>query len=363
MRVQHYAPPPRAATGVAAYAQRLQAAMSEAGAEFSAGDGLPLYHLGNNPWHADIYERSLREPGLVVLHDAVLHHFLLGRLSEEQYREEFIYNYGVWHSQTAEQLWTRRARAGADQRYFAWPMLKRAMKAARAVVVHNPMAEQIVRRHAPQVPLLRLPHLMAAMPEPSAVQRGRIAELRRDWVASGETCVFAVMGYLRSTRRLVSVLRAFHRLQSAGYPVRLLIAGAWVDGPEPELLQRTAGVARRPFFSDEEFPLALQAADVVVNLHWPSAGETSGILLHAMAAGRPCIVSDGEEVADLPEKVCVRCATGAAEEEMLGELMAWLVAHRVARQDIGEHARWRIQTQHQPVQVAQSLLAFAREVQ
>ena len=33
---------------------------------------LPIYHIGNNPLHLPIYQRSLEEPGLVVLHDLSL---------------------------------------------------------------------------------------------------------------------------------------------------------------------------------------------------------------------------------------------------------------------------------------------------
>ena len=33
---------------------------------------LPVYHIGNNALHLPIYQRSLEEPGLVVLHDLSL---------------------------------------------------------------------------------------------------------------------------------------------------------------------------------------------------------------------------------------------------------------------------------------------------
>src|SRR5260370_42643863 len=56
-----------------------------------------LYHLGNNGLHADIYRPAIASPGVVVLHDAVLNHFLLGQLNETQYEDEFVYNYGELH--------------------------------------------------------------------------------------------------------------------------------------------------------------------------------------------------------------------------------------------------------------------------
>ena len=41
-----------------------------------------LYHVGNNALHREIYQRALTNPGVVVLHDAVLQHLLLGMLGE-----------------------------------------------------------------------------------------------------------------------------------------------------------------------------------------------------------------------------------------------------------------------------------------
>ena len=99
MTVGFHSPLPPAATGVAEYAATLLAALRERGEVVpGARDaGVHLYHLGNNQLHREIYRRALEKPGVVVLHDAVLHHFLLGSLDREAYIEEFVYNYGEWH--------------------------------------------------------------------------------------------------------------------------------------------------------------------------------------------------------------------------------------------------------------------------
>ena len=135
MIVGFHSPLPPAATGVAAYAATLLAALWEWG-EVSPGAQnarVHLYHLGNNQLHREIYTRALERPGVVVLHDAVLHHFLLGSLDREAYIEEFVYNYGEWHRAHAAELWTARPRAGADPRFFRYPMLRRIAEATEAV--------------------------------------------------------------------------------------------------------------------------------------------------------------------------------------------------------------------------------------
>jgi len=108
-----------------------------------------LYHLGNNPLHRDIYRRALARPGVVVLHDAVLHHFLLGWLDRAAYLEEFAFNYGDWSRGLAAELWRSGRRSAQDPRYFQYAMLRRVAESARAVVVHNPGAAGLSRRMPP----------------------------------------------------------------------------------------------------------------------------------------------------------------------------------------------------------------------
>src|SRR5215469_9461373 len=46
------------------------------GPENLAGYDLCVYNLGDHlPFHEKIFETSLRAPGMVVLHDLVMHHF------------------------------------------------------------------------------------------------------------------------------------------------------------------------------------------------------------------------------------------------------------------------------------------------
>ena len=37
---------------------------------------IALYHIGNTPWHGFAYETALRHPGVVVMHEANLHHLI-----------------------------------------------------------------------------------------------------------------------------------------------------------------------------------------------------------------------------------------------------------------------------------------------
>ena len=107
MNVGYFSPLPPAKTGVADYAEALLDALRMHG-EVRIDDAnadVALYHIGNNQLHGAIYDRALAHPGIVVLHDAVLQHFFLGRLKERRYVDEFIFNYGEWTRSLAEDLW------------------------------------------------------------------------------------------------------------------------------------------------------------------------------------------------------------------------------------------------------------------
>jgi hypothetical protein len=84
--VGFFAPLPPSNTGVADYAGALLSEMRLTGRveiEGARAD-VALYHVGNNQLHRGIYRRALERAGVVVLHDAVLQHFLLGVLSEDE---------------------------------------------------------------------------------------------------------------------------------------------------------------------------------------------------------------------------------------------------------------------------------------
>jgi len=103
----------------------------------------------------------------------------------------------------------------------------------------------------------------------------------------------------------------------------------------------------------------LAAADVVLALRFPTLGEMSAVLLRAMAAARPVIVTAGTPAGvDFPEGVVVPVDPGRYEEAELQAQLALL--HR--RPDLGDRvgalARRHVQAHHDPEQLARRLFEF-----
>jgi glycosyltransferase involved in cell wall biosynthesis len=308
--------------------------------------GVALYHLGNNALHAAIYRRALEHPGIVVLHDSVLHHFLLGQLSEAAYIEEFVYNYGEWSRGRARDLWRSRASSASDNRYFESPLLKRAAESARAVVVHNPAAGGVVKAHAPHARIVEIPHLFQAPPTTSISDRLRYRQ--RLGIAPG-VFLFGMFGYLRESKRLIPALQAFAEVHRELPETAMLVAGDFVSrdlARAAHPLLHAPGVIRLPHLSERHFWLAAASVDSCINLKYPAAGETSGIAIRLMGMGKPVILTDSPECARYPEDACLRVPHGAVEGDSLRHYMIMLASLHEAARTVGENAMAHIQERH-----------------
>ena len=348
MTVGFHSPLPPARSGVADYSAALLAELRrhgtvEVGAERC---DVALYHLGNNRLHADSYRRAIERQGVVVLHDAVLHHFLLGQLSESAYQDEFVYNYGEWNRGLARDLWRGRAASGSDERYFRYPMLKRVAERSRAVIVHNPAAARAVREHAPEARIVEIPHLFAP---PDLPPEADVLRYRQSLGIDPGAFVFGVFGYLRESKRVISVLEAFGTLRRDRPRTALVIAGQFVSSDLERAIQpmlSAGGVFRLPFLEEYEFWLAARMIDACINLRYPSAGESSGIAVRMMGIGKPVLVTDSEEYGRVPEDAIVRIAPGPAERDSLLYHMTVLAKAAGVADAIGERAAHHIATHH-----------------
>jgi glycosyltransferase involved in cell wall biosynthesis len=345
---------PPAPTGIADYAAVLLQALRRLGSVQVAPErcDVALYHLGNNSLHAEIYRRALKRPGVVVLHDALLHHFLLGQLNERDYVDEFVYNYGGWNRGLAEELWRGRAASSADSRYFRFPMLKRVAVQARAVVVHNPAAARAVREHAPQARIVEIPHLFQP---PTLPTQSEVAEYRKRLVLAPNAFVFGVFGYLRESKRLVTVLATFNRLHRENASTALIVAGSFTSIEHERAITSllvAPGVVRLPYLEAHEFWLAASAVDAGISLRDPAAGETSGITIRLMGIGKPVLVTDAEENALFPEATCLRIGTGVAEYDSLYSHLVLLTSVPGVARAIGMRAADHVRVHHSLDRVA-----------
>ncbi|MFZ2490802.1 MAG: hypothetical protein WA208_04880, partial [Thermoanaerobaculia bacterium] len=146
MRIAMLTPLPPSKSGVAHYAsilipelaKRAEVSAFASLAGYSRGDfDAVVYQLGNNPHHEVMFREALREPGVIVLHDLVLHHLIveltLARGDAEGYVRELAASHGE-----AGAAWARGRAAGlhTEMGNFLLPASVEVAQRSRAVIVH-----------------------------------------------------------------------------------------------------------------------------------------------------------------------------------------------------------------------------------
>ncbi|MBI4873685.1 MAG: methyltransferase domain-containing protein [Acidobacteria bacterium] len=347
MRVALFSPLPPSRSGIADYSEALVAALRER-AEVEAFTGRPaafdpaafdalLYQIGNNPHHAFAYEMALAFPGVVALHEANLHHLLaeitIKRGDWDAYLAEVAYDGGLEALAYAGRV--RALEVGPD--YEGVPMLRRLVERSRAFVVHSGAMEEELRRAGFRGPVAVIPH-GAWLPD----EAGRMGYRQRLGLDES-TPLIGVFGFLKPYKRIAESLRAFRRLVRVEPRARLVLVGEpHPDFPVHALIRRLnleAHVRVLGFVGIDDFTGYMAACDVVLNLRFPTVGESSGSLLRALGLGRAVVVSGVGSFRELPDGIVLKAPVDASEEDFLYEYLNLLVSRPEMARALGARAR------------------------
>lgn len=341
---------PPSQSGIADYSQALAAELQhrvalsifdrpDASFDLSAYD-VALYHVGNNPCHGFVYETALRHPGVVVMHEANLHHLIadltIKRGDWDSYLAECELNGGAPALEYAKQV--RTLTVGPD--YEGVAMTRRLLNASRGLIVHSRFVGRIMRESGFEGPIATIPH-GAWIPQ-------TCRNATRDSLGLDEsTPLVGAFGHLKPYKRIAESLRALRRLIKVDSRVRMILVGE----PHPDLridqLIRTLGLDEHVrvlgFAPIDKFVEYIGACDIVLNLRYPTVGETSGSLQRALGLGKAVIVSDVGAFSELPGDICLKVPTSPdrpqEEEDYIFEYLNLLVSRPDLARALGARAK------------------------
>jgi glycosyltransferase involved in cell wall biosynthesis len=260
-----------------------------------------VYQLGNSRTHEFIWPYLLRWPGLTVLHDTHLHHArgraLLSRKRTAEYRAEFAWNHPGVRADAAE-----LAIRGFDGAYYYdWPMVRTVVSASRVVATHSRGSLAELQASWPEQPF---EYLALAEGRRTVLPESAREEIRSALAIPESAVVFGVFGALSAEKRIPQVLRAFAETSVRAPNAVLVLAGTRDPSVDIDSLIGTLGIggATRILegLDDAQFDRTIAAADVSLNLRWPSAREMSGPWVRALAAGRATVIVDLVHLALVP---------------------------------------------------------------
>lgn len=386
-RVAYFSPLPPKRTGIATYsaqlipelARHLTLTLHDTAPTDSRLAGLPvhdpvahpavlmrgdfdvrLYHLGNNPhFHLEIYHALLRQPGVVVLHDAVLY-FLVAGQGAGGLLKELCLEHGVRGLAEYQRILQSCPRG----ELLAYPhpglhaLLGRVLRHALGIIVHSETSRRQIRALGYSGPMETVPMLHHPASVAQAMRHDASRTRAELGVAPGEV-LLGSFGFIGSTKRIPVVLRALSRLLHMHIPFRFLVVGVGNDlEPEIRALGLSRYVIQTGFVEEVDFNRYLAVTDIVINLRYPSMGETSATVIQAMAHGKPCIVTDHAWHSELPDETVCKLRWDDREEDQLVEQLKVLAGDPAHRLSIGARARKYVLSKHDPKSVAKHYADF-----
>jgi len=367
-RVALFTPLPPAKTGTADYGASLAAALKEH-VSLTVFENAPfafnrsqfdhvVYQIGNNSFHAGIYELALRYPGICVLHEASVHYLVrsltLSRGDDKGYRREVLYE--LFGEDVGSSAGKHLPIESPQPHEFL--MLRRLLNHSKACIVHSHYAERLVRLKGFGGPIGVVPHGAALLKIDAESYRKALG-------LNSQTPLIGVFGYQRPDKQIWECLLLFKHLIENLPEARLLVLGERHPQVPVEDGIRDLGLADRVFVKGhqtlDDFDGYLGACDVVLNLRHTTFGETSGTMMRAFSLGRPVMVSAIGGAVELPDDACIKIPRDRHETQVITECLKWLLSSPEEAAQIGVQAREWVARECSWDKVAGRYIAFMEE--
>ncbi|MCW2963349.1 MAG: hypothetical protein JWO17_601 [Actinomycetia bacterium] len=347
MKVAYYSPLPPSRSGIADYStlllpalrERIDVVVAEQGKRAPHAD-VALYHIGNDPdAHGWILDALNERPGVVVLHEYVLHHLIagttIGRGNGRAYLDAMERELGVAGRLLGLGVLDNLLPLLWETQPERFPLSGVVLDKATGLIVHSNYVAERARAAAYEGPLWRIPHPVWPM-----------AAVEPATDVSGDPLI-GCFGFLNMNKRIPQLLEAFASYRRARPSARLLLVGGSGERFDVERrLERlglTEGVERIDYVPEERMWSLMAACDVLVNLRYPTMGETSGSVVRALSLGKPLVVSDVGWFTELPDDAVLKVPVDDYEVATIEAALTVAVEHGAT---LGAAARAYVEREH-----------------
>ncbi len=347
MKVAYYSPLQPSRSGIADYSslllpalrERLDVVVAKPGKRGPSAD-IALYHVGNDPdAHGWIVDALRDRPGVVVLHEYVLHHLIagitIGRGDGRGYLDAMERELGVAGRLLGLGVLDNLLPLLWETQPERFPLAGTVLEHARGLVVHSRYVGERARAAGYRGRLWRIPHPVWPMGKVTAA-----GDVRGDPLVG-------CFGFLNMNKRIPELLHAFAAFRRDRPGARLLLVGAAGErfdvARRLERLGLTEGVIRLDYVPEDRLWSLMAACDVLVNLRYPTMGETSGSVIRALSLGKPLVVSDVGWFHELPDGAVLKVPVDEHEVATLRAALAFASDHAA---ELGSAARGFVTQEH-----------------
>lgn len=297
-----------------------------------------VYHLGNNSeFHTKIYEMALKVPGIVEVHDYIIHPFMYHSFylnnKKEVYKEALAY-YGRKGKEHFEEV----DKGIAETEIQKFPMIEYVCSKSKGSIVHSRwVADQLQNIENVQV----IP--LAVFDSNEKQEQYNKKEFCTKYDIERQQYIIGCMGFVNRNKRPNIILEAVSRLKMIGYPIKIVFFGKAAEyGEELKALARELNIENdiviTGFISEKEYLEGLYFSDLIINLRYPSMGESSATLCEAFKYAKPVVVSNINQYKEFPDEICWKLDIGENEVDQLVMYIIKLCKENKIRKTLGENA-------------------------
>lgn len=309
-----------------------------------------LYHVGNNPDTKYMLPIMLNRPGIVIVHDLNLHYLMdLTNLSlgdKQGYTKALFNQYGSAGKIIGEQLSSMNWKG--QHMPHELMMNGSIIDSASHIIVHSEYSKNHIAAMT-DTAITVIPHHLS--PQMRNYQAKMKMTYRGELNLPGDKTVITSMGFIAKAKQIRAVLKSLKELQQQGENFVYVLAGQ-CKPHEYDVFQDIAdfglqdNVIVTGFLSSDDFFKYLVASDFIVNLRYPSGGESSGTLTRAMGLGLACLVVNIGPFAEIPNNCALKVNYDEDFECNLTKALRQLISDHEKRVQIGLNGRrWVALTQ------------------
>ncbi len=317
-----------------------------------------IYNIGNNPdFHSYIYEQCMKHPGMVILHDMVIYFLFVGyynaknklysKLYQEAGLEKFL--------EVREMFKERKTDLNVISHI---PMNEELLRSGNKIMVHSWYAyNNIIDTGLISEESVRKINLIS-LDSPEQENRITREKLFEKYKIPQDVTIITSFGNIVETKLNRHVCKAVKAISdNTDRKLCYVMVGSgtaadeYIDG---NLIIKTG------YTEIDEFQAFIEYSDLIVNLRYPSMGETSAVMVQILKLGKPCITNNGGWFSELPDD----CVCKIELDDIVGNLKKVIenfVTNPEERIKLGNSAKEYFQREYSPKVIAQNVYNFLTE--
>lgn len=296
-----------------------------------------LYHMGNNTLHEYIYKTLKRFPGITVLHDYNIHSFIRSTTLTKGDHQAYINEIEACYGQLGRFITEKIKKYDFDLNVHRFSLNDEVFNSSKAVIVHSRWCmEQTAGNN-----VFVVPHGINIEP----LTTGEIRSIRDGLGITQDTLMLACLGDIVFTKRIDVVIKAFSIFRLFNKEAKLFLIGKRYPDMEDKVrrlvdfygLEGSTTITGKVDL--DIFKKYMKASDIILNLRYPTMGETSGSLIRAMSYGKPVIVSNVNQFREFPDDCCLKVDVCDREQDIILSHLMRLGKDPLLRKKVGDKAK------------------------